>query len=90
MFKELNVIMGMHCGTDENGNMILNNDKAFHWRIPNALTGKVNKGDMVIVRVKTKSGAIKHVPVLVIDVINNFENTENLNLKNIVRVLDRK
>lgn len=90
MYKDLNVIKGMHFGKDKDGNMLLNSTKTFYWRIPNALNGQVNKGDMVIVRVKTKSGAVKHVPVLVMDVIANFENSENLNLKNIVRVLDRK
>lgn len=83
--KNMNVICGMHFST-VNNQMVLSN-KVYHWSIPSFLLGKIEKGNVVLVKIKSKKEIVRYVPVLVIDIIESFNNTDNSKLNSVIKIL---
>lgn len=86
--KKLDVIKAVHFGKDEAGNMVIN-PTTYIWKLNRKLVNEVEKGDIVLALRKNKLGEKKGVPVLVVDIIKDYDNTEQLKIRSVVKIINK-
>lgn len=86
------VMVGIHIGRDENNEILINNHQQYYWSIPDGFEekhGEIEKGDIVLVKIRTRYKKIKHVSAMAVDVIENFENKDNLKLREVIKIVEK-